>query len=174
MKHGSNTDKNSRDEVGEPAGESHSWIQLSTEQSISRWQGCASSLIRVPSVFHQWLRNLPGSSMVLVFTFPVRRPLAFRSNCQLGPMIRRRNDDASVPGERQIGTRQPAGDEFPLNCERAMVRNRREKGKFLLARFKTEGQLRVGLPVTGGWSPEGYDRGRLGQRPGRSRWTGMR
>src|SRR5208337_4472748 len=37
------------------------------------------------------------------FSVPLRRPLAFRSNFQLGPMLYDRNNDAAVPCERQEG-----------------------------------------------------------------------
>ena len=68
------------------------------------------------------------------FSVPLRRPLAFRSNFQLGPMLYDRNNDAAVPCERQEGR---LGNWQATNSHRIENRQRfgigGKKGRLLLA-----------------------------------------
>ncbi len=92
-------------------------------------------LIRVPSVFHPWLRN-PFLTLRRLLDFPLELPV--------GADALPRNYVRLFPPRDNKGSWALTGYEFPQHCERTTVRSRRKKKEVIARSFLTGGDAATG------------------------------
>ena len=135
MKHGSE----SKEVIGGPAGEAHAGTSRSPhDHSISWLWKLSFFLIRVPSVFLPWLKNLRLCSLAKAPGFPLELPVGADAPPAEQGCGGSSRETRGAPG-------QLAGDEFPQNCERATVRNWRKKGEKVRRRDAAHGTTAVNI-----------------------------
>jgi len=89
----------------------------------------SSFLIRVPSVFHPWLRN-PFLTLRRLLDFPLEFPV--------GADALPRNNVRLFPPRVNKGSCALTGYEFPQHCERTTVRSRRKKEELIARSFPNQ------------------------------------
>ncbi len=123
MKHGSE----SRELIDGAPGQRHAGTSRSPyDNSICSLWKLSSFLIRVPSVFHPWLRN-PFLTLRRLLDFPLELPV--------GADALPRNNVRLFPPRVNKGSWALTGYEFPQHCERTTVRSRRKKEEVIARSF---------------------------------------